>query len=292
MNDGFWLIAGIALLFVSQNQEPATEEPEAGFIAGGGGGAPGPTMMAKILGGLGLNGDTAGDVVNGAPVGMIAEDPTPAAVGGPGTFWDAILAALGLGENGEGANGAGANGAGANGAGTNGAGANGGEMGSWQGPSEDVDDLVQVQLVATDGGFSITGDAAEIELLVADPTKGLMLSGWGGPLGAPVAFPQGMNVLVESLIQHGPPINGDDGDDPNEILYDPVQLDLVATGGRGYSVTGDAAEIELLEADPTRGVVVSGWGGPLGAPVHFPQGIEIVTQSLIEHGVPIGGDDS
>jgi len=226
MNDGFWLIAGIALLFVSQNQEPATAEPDAGFMAGGGGGAPGPSMMAKFLGGLGLNGDPGGDVVNGAPVGMIAEEPTPDAVAGPGTFWDNILAALGLGENGEGANGAGAN---------------GGGMGPWQGPPEDVYAPVNVELVDKGGGsYSITGSPEELELLVADPTKGLILSGWGGPLGAPVAFPQGLNVLTESLIQHGPPINGDDGDDPNEILYDPVQLDLVATGGRGYSVTGDA----------------------------------------------------
>jgi len=92
MNDGFWLIAGIALLFVSQTQEPATAEADGGFISSGGG-APGPSALAKILGGLGLNGDTGGGVVNGAPVGMIAEPPSgvPATAGGGGYIMECHL---------------------------------------------------------------------------------------------------------------------------------------------------------------------------------------------------------
>ena len=283
MNDGFWLIAGIALLFVSQTQELAVAEADGGFISSGGG-APAPSVLAKILGGLGLNGVNGGGAVNGTPVSVIADEGAP--VEGPGTFWATILDALGLGESDRDV-------PGGDMATTGGDMANGDAMGPWQGPRQDVYDPVQVDLVArTGGGYSIEGDPTELELLAADPTQGLILSGWGGPLGADINFPQGIDVLRESLLQHGLPINGDDGDDPNGILYDPVQVDLVGKGGGSYSITGSPEELELLAADPTRGVVVSGWGGPLGAPVNFPQGIAVLTESLIQHGLPIGGDDS
>ena len=272
MNDGFWLIAALGLLFVSQTQEPAVAEEDGGFISSGGG-APGPNVLAKILGGMGLNGVNGGDSVIGAPVGMIGDETTvDSTAGGAGTFWGALWDALGIGEV------------------ANGEVANGGAMGAGQG----VYDPAYVELVDRGGGsYSVTGSPEELELLVADPSKGLILSGWGGPLGADINFPGGLDVLTQSLIQHGPPINGDDnGDDPDEIMYDPVFVDLVDRGGGSYSVTGGPEELELLVADPTRGVVVSGWGGPLGADVNFPGGLDVLTQSLIQHGLPINGDDS
>jgi len=292
MNDGFWLIAALGILFVSQTQtqEPTAVEPDAGFIAGGGGGAPGPSTLAKIIGGLGLNGiDPAPIVAEASPGAMVegAGDPGP----GFGTLFDAVVEALtgqpattaigdmdtsvGMGDVADGSS-------------------NSVGGGDTIGISTGTYDPVYVELVDRgSGSFSVTGSPEDLAILTGDPSKGLMLSGWGGPLGADINIPGGLDVLTQSLIQHGPPINGDDdGDDPDEIMYDPVFVDLVDRGSGSYSIRGAPEELELLVADPTRGVVVSGWGGPLGADVNFPQGIAVVTESLIEHGVPIGGDDS
>lgn len=197
------VVGGLAALYLvgrRPSAEAATGEGGTGFAGGGGGVG---SMVRQILQAAGI---TSEPIVSSIPAGTgldtgMEGGPSAALVGG---------AVVG--------------------------GAPGGNL-----IEETVPDLATFTLVNTGGGgFNLAGDQDDLASLVEDPTRAFTLLEWGGPLGAPVHFPGGVEVLVQSLLQHGPVIEGDDDGDGQ---------DFAAPAGAAPDPFNDAIDAAIA-ADP------------------------------------------
>ena len=72
---------------------------------------------------------------------------------------------------------------------------------------------------------------------------------------------------------------------PALIAYSPIPVSLSGNYEDGFVLRGDD-----LNFPSDQGLLVSGWGGPSAPVINIPGGLDVLRQSLIQHGPPVGQD--